>query len=146
MKWALVLALLIAAPNAIAAEVPGHVADPQKCVLQWETRLYEHRHLTGEDANYWPEQLILDAELGGDEKLAKDYMEQHGWFAAYSGEPTKTLYLMPNTERMGIFPAADPSQGVKHACTAAWISGVPFTQVVRRGEGGQGVIYEVSVK
>jgi hypothetical protein len=103
----------------------------------------------------WPEQLILDANLGGDFKMAQRYMERYGWFAAATEDPNDlTLYFMPDVSppdsrgdpRFIQRTSAIPAEGLKRACYAAWISGVPFTRVTRRGEQGQDVLYSVTTE
>ena len=140
--------------SACAAETPGLVGDPEKCVLQWEIRLAPHRDMHGADEG-WPEQLILDANLGGDFKMAQRYMERYGWFAAATEDPNDlTLYFMPDVSppdnrgdpRFIQRTSAIPAEGLKRACYAAWISSVPFTRVTRRGEQGQDVLYSVTTE
>ena len=148
------LFIILSAPILVSAADPkaGFVENPEKCEAQWEIRLQPRRQTTSIDEG-WPEQLILDANLGGDFKMAQRYMEKFGWFAAATSDQNDlTLYFMPDTEvRAGnrIWSgrsrvAAIPSEGLKRACYAAWISGVPFVRVTKRGEGGESVLYSVN--
>ena len=125
--------------------------DPHKCELYWMTKLKEYRdQIKGDEERYWPEQLVLDANLGGDEELALEFMEQHGWWAGAAGadasiQEQRRAYLMPNRDKeFGNIPVAVEGDGVKLACKASWVSGVPFVSVIRRGSEGRGIIYQVS--
>lgn len=150
-----ILILLSAAAFVIscAKAETGKVDNPEKCVAQWQIRLESHRNMTGE-SDGWPEQLILDANQGGDFKMAQLYMAKFGWFAAASeNDKDLSLFFMPDLNPV---KSSDPrfkqpvaailADGLKHACNASWISGVPFVRVTKRGEEGQGVLYSVTTE
>ena len=148
----LVAAMALSSSSAMKAN-DGYVDDPEKCQTQWEIRLEPFREMYGPNEG-WPEQLILDANQGGDFKMAQRYMAKFGWIAAATSDPNDlTLYFMPdstgnitNDPRFRKRPIPVISEGVKRACFAAWISGVPFVRVTKRGSGGSNVLYSVSTE
>ena len=150
MRHILALLTLLFSTSCAAATV-GIVENVEKCEMQWQIRLEPHRERATE-AEGWPEQLILDANQGGDFKMAQKYMERYGWFAAATENPNDlTLYFMPNTTPLSSYDTrirrpviAIPSEGLKRACYAAWISGVPFVRVTKRGADPTTVIYSVT--
>lgn len=131
----------------------GAVDDPEKCEAQWEIRLEQHRNTVSRNVG-WPEQLILDANQGGDFKMAQRYMERFGWYAMANESPDDlSLHFMPDTQPVISYSprhrqrvAANPAEGLKRACYAAWISGVPFVRVTKRGTDGTSVWYSVTTE
>jgi len=147
------VAALAASACANASASSGYVDNPEKCQAQWEVRLEPFRERYGANQG-WPEQLILDANQAGDFKMAQRYMAKFGWNAAATSDPNDlTLYFMPDTTptvtndpRFRQRPIPIVSEGLKRACYAAWISGVPFVRVTKRGPDGTDVLYTVTTE
>jgi hypothetical protein len=120
---------------------------PEMCKLKWDAMLESERSMVFREDEYWPEMAVLDGDLGGDTELASQVMRSRGWYGVASPpeDRSDTMYFLPNGEAFGSSPPAKPGDGLLPACEASYISGVPFTKVIRRytAEGG-GVAYEVS--
>ena len=129
---------------AMPADV-GPVIDPVRCQVRVETRLHDLIRLLFDQANQGPEFYILDGSTQGDLALAASFMRQHGWIGWASDKPEdqKKLYLVPNSTEMRDYPIGKPEDGPKLACTASWMSGVPFVSVIRRSQDLSTVVYEV---
>jgi hypothetical protein len=156
VRRGLIIMALAVWPLGCAAANSGIVENPEKCEAQWEIRLASYREQYGH-SDGWNEQFILDANIGGDFKMAQRYMEKYGWFAAANENPNDlTLHFMPDTNPPNTsgdtrfdfkkLPVGIPSEGLKRACYAAWISGVPFTRVTRRGVEGKDVLYSITTE
>lgn len=138
---------------ATSSETPGFVTDPDKCEATWLALLNEERKMVLDEEGYWSEMVVLNGDLGGDIELAGKYMAAKGWFGVArppDQRDGKELYFLPNREPLGSMPAADLAEGLLVPCTAAWISGVPFTKVIRRFSGGRpgdaGIAYKVEAR
>jgi len=115
------------------------VKDAELCSLRTETRLKDARQSTYERREIWPDQYWFDAR-SGDWKLAQSFMRQHGFWAVASKNDNDLVFIVDRDGTV-TFMKGDPAKGVRLACQASWISGVPFKSIDARD--GTDLLYSV---
>jgi hypothetical protein len=79
--------------------------------------------------------IVLDKRKG-DVALARDFLQQNGFFGVAAEQPTNDLYFAADTRPPEGSPKGDPERAIELACRASWLSGVPFKAVNIMGPDG----------
>jgi hypothetical protein len=130
--------VILIAPLLLLQSVEA-VKDVELCSLRTETRLQDARQATYQRRDIWPDQYWFDARIG-DWKLAQSFMRQHGYWAVASKDDSDLVFVVDRDGTV-TFKKGDPAQGVRLACQASWISGVPFKSIDARS--GTDLLYSV---